>query len=79
MSADEYQRLKQTFNVAFASLLREERVANYFRARGFEVLSEGDDQTRALFGISKGGKAADIVVRVSPHRAIIAEVKGRNN
>jgi len=80
MSVDEYRRLKQTFDddTAFEGLLREERVADHFRSRGYEVLSENDEQTRAMFGIPKGGKAADIVVRVSPHRAIVAEVKGRN-
>lgn len=78
--ADEYRRLKQAFDddVAFDGLLREERVANYFRSRGYQVLCESDEQTRAVFGIPRGEKAADIVVQVSPHRAIVAEVKGRN-
>jgi hypothetical protein len=80
MAPDEYRNLKQTFDddVAFQGLLREERVADYFRSRGHKVLSAGDEQTRAVFGIPKGRRAADIVVQLSPHRAIVAEVKGRN-
>jgi hypothetical protein len=77
--ADDYRSLKQTFDddVAFQSLLREEKVASYLRSRGYQILSAGDDQTRAAFAIPKGRKAADIVAQVSAHRAIVAEVKGR--
>ena len=80
MARDEYRTLKKSFDDddAFESLLREETVANHFRSRGYEVLSEGDDQTRAVFGMPRGTKAADIVARVSPARAIVAEIKGRN-
>ena len=80
MAPDEYQRLKQAFhdNVVFQGMLREEKVANYFRQRNYEVLSEDDDRTRSVFGIPKAQPAADIVARKA-HRAIIAEVKGQNN
>ena len=80
MAEDSYRRQKQAFDddVAFQGLLREERVAGYYRARGYQILSAGDEQTRAVFGIPKGMKAADIVVQVSPHRAIVAEIKGQN-
>jgi hypothetical protein len=49
-------------------------VADHFRSRGYEVLSENDEQTRAMFGIPKGGKAADIEIRVSPHRVALINV-----
>lgn len=80
MAQDNYQRLKQGFDddVAFAGLLREEIVVNHFKGRGYRVLSETDEQTRAVFSIPRGCRAADIVVQVLPHRAIVAEVKGRN-
>lgn len=78
MSDDDYRQAKRAFDddIAFQGLLREERVANYLRSRGYEILSETDEQTRKVFGI-RGGRAADIVAQVSPHRAIVAEVKGR--
>ena len=40
-------------------------------------MSAGDEQTRAVFAIPRGRKAADIVAQASPHGAILAEVKGR--
>jgi len=78
MGNDPYRRLIQQreFEIAFRGLMREEAVVNYYAARGYKVLSQSDPETRQVFGIPASEKAADVVVEVSPGRAIIAEVKG---
>ena len=80
MPEDPYRAIirQRQFEIALRALMREEAVANYFRSRGYQVLSEDDDQTRQLFGIPKSSKAADIVAQVSDGHIIIAEVKGSN-
>jgi hypothetical protein len=76
MPEDPYRQLRESHQLAIKveSLMREEAVVNYYAARGNRVICQDEDQTRQVFGIR--GKAADVVVEVSPTRAIIAEVKG---
>lgn len=67
---------RRELEIAITSLMREEAVVNYYASKGYIVLSQTDDETRRVFGIPRGVKAADIVVEVSTGRAIVAEVKG---
>jgi hypothetical protein len=78
MGNDPFRRLIQQreLEIAIRGLMREEAVVNYYAGRGNRVLSQTDQETRQVFGIPASEKAADVVVEVSPGRAIIAEVKG---
>jgi hypothetical protein len=78
MGNDPYRRLIQQreLDIAIRGLMREEAVVNYYAGRGYKVLSQSDPETRQVFGIPATQKAADVVVEISPGRAIIAEVKG---
>jgi hypothetical protein len=64
--------------VAFISLMREDLVVRHYRSLGYAVLSEDDNGTRKLLDLPVKSKAADVIVQVSPHRLIVAEVKGKN-
>ena len=80
MSADKYRELiqKRELDIKILSLMREEAVVNYYAGRGYRIVSQSDDETRIVFGISRSQKAADVVVEVSRGYAIIAEVKGKD-
>src|ERR1700728_2869821 len=69
---------KRELEIAILSLMREEAVVNYYAGKGYTVLCQTDDETRRVFGIPRGQKAADVVVQVTPARAIVAEVEGSN-
>jgi hypothetical protein len=65
------------------AIMREDAVVHHYQAqihgvRGYRVICATDEETRREFKIPSGQPAADVVVEVSPQRAIVAEVKGSN-
>jgi hypothetical protein len=81
--ADEYRELKalQDLRIAVHALLREDAVVQHYESqlhgnRPYQVICRTDNETRSVFRIPASEAAADVVVEVSPQRAIVAEVKG---
>src|SRR5689334_969785 len=61
--------------IAVEALMREDIVVDLYAKRGYEILTRTEDDTRRAFGMPEG-PTADMVIKVSPRKAIIAEVKG---
>ena len=78
MPSDPHRALvqKRELAVAIEALMREEAVVNYYAARGKNVISVDDKQTRAVLKMGGAEPAADILIELSPGQLVIAEVKG---
>jgi hypothetical protein len=62
--------------IAVEALMREELVVDLYASRFYQIISHDENETRSVFGIPAGSRAADVVVAPSKGRAIVAEVKG---
>ena len=62
--------------IALEAHLREEAVVNHLAARGYNVISTSDTDTRRAFQMPRAQPAADLAAAVTRHRLILAEVKG---
>jgi hypothetical protein len=59
------------------SSLRVERLAEYYRSQGYEILCKSEEEIKSCFEIRENSKLADLVARhPAKHRLVIAEVKG---